>query len=356
MSADEQNKSEQATAYKLEQARKKGMVPRSPDAGVVLGLAGFGGYLWARGDQLAAQLAALDARTLHDAAYLAVNGQAVLTLGASFATQTARLIAPLVGVSAGAAVLGTVMQTGLLFAPDALKADMSRLNPAQGFKRIFSMQTLIEAAKACIKMLVYGVIIWRFIVSIVTTSVHTPLSASALCVALLRQCLSLGVALLCTAVIFALIDQVIVRRAFAKKMRMSRHEIRQEHKQREGDPRIRQRRRQLQRELLQRSASMRNIRQADVLVTNPTHFAVALKYDSATMAAPKLIARGAGDFALRLKRLAFVYSVPVIESKMLARQLYHDAPFEREIPTHLFRDAAAVYLRAKRAPSQRGEA
>lgn len=356
MSDTEQNKSEQATAYKLEQARKKGMVPRSTDAGIVVSLAACAGYLWIRGGHLMEQLATIDARALHQAPYLSVDGHAVLTWTLSFVAQTAGIIAPFIAVAIGGAALGSLMQTGLLFAPSALKADMSRLNPAQGFKRVFSVQTLIEAAKASFKMIVYGAIIWHFIVTLVTTAAHAPLSAPALLAALFSKGLKLFVWLLVAALVFALIDQVIVRRAFAKKMRMSRHEIRQEHKQREGDPRIRQRRKQLQRELLQRASSVRNMRQADVLITNPTHYAVALKYDPATMTAPKLVARGAGDFALRLKRLAFIYNVSVVESRTLARQLFRKAAFEREIPESLFREAAAIYLRAGRASSSGGAA
>jgi flagellar biosynthesis protein FlhB len=251
-------------------------------------------------------------------------------------------------------LIGSLMQTGLLFAPAALKVDMSRLNPAQGFKRMFSVRILIEAAKACFKLVVYGAITWTCIAGTVRSAVHTPLSAMALAQAMAARGLNLLGAMLIAAVVFALIDQVIVRRAFAKQMRMSRHELRQEHKQREGDPRIRQRRRQLQRELLQRASSMRNMRSADVLVTNPTHYAIGLQYEPATMAAPKLVARGSGDFAQRLKRLAFIYNVPVIESRALARQLFREGQFEREIPGQLYREAAAVYLRAKRAPSQQG--
>ncbi len=119
---------------------------------------------------------------------------------------------------------------------------------------------------------------------------------------------------------------------FARKMRMSRHEQKQEVKQREGDPRIKQRRKQLQRELLQRSKSMRSIRGADVLVTNPTHYAVGLKYEPGTMAAPQVVAKGAGEFALRLKKLAFIYGIPIVESRAIARQLYHKAAMEQEIP------------------------
>ncbi|MEZ0604622.1 flagellar biosynthesis protein FlhB [Paraburkholderia sp. IW21] len=353
MSELDQNKSEQATAYKLEQARRKGIVPRSQEASILVSLACCGGYLWARGDRMAAHFAALSARALNDAAYLSIGSHAMLTWLGSLIVQSVRIVAPLVGVSAGGALLATVLQTGLLFAPAALKADFSRLNPAQGFKRIFSTPTLIEAAKACLKMVIYSGIAWSCIADTVVTVEHAALPSESLPKVLADSTLHLLFSLLMAALVFAAIDHVITRRAFAKKMRMSRHDIKQEHKQREGDPRIKQRRRQLQRELLQRATSMRNVRGADVLLTNPTHYAIGLKYEPGSMAAPAVVARGRGDFAQRLKRMAFIYGVPVIESRALARRLFRDAAFEREIPEHLFRDAAAAYLRANRAPSQR---
>ncbi|BFG79447.1 flagellar biosynthesis protein FlhB [Paraburkholderia terrae] len=352
MSDHEQNKSEQATAYKLEQVRKKGMVPRSQEAAVVLSLACCAGYLWARGDGMAVRFAALNAHALHDAAYLSIGSHSMLVWLGSLIVQTAKIFAPLVGVVVGGAFIATVLQTGLLFAPAALKADFSRLNPMQGFKRVFSIQTLIEAAKACMKMVVYSALAYSCIVDTIVTLEHAALPTASLPKAIASSSQHLLLSIMIAAIVFAAIDQVITRRSFAKKMRMSRHEIKQEHRQREGDPRIKQRRKQLQRELLQRATSMRNVRGADVLVTNPTHYAVGLKYVPSTMSAPAVVAKGTGDFAQRLKKLAFIYGVPVIESRALARRLHREATLEREIPDHLYREAAAVYLRANRAPQQ----
>src|SRR5579863_178018 len=352
MSNSEQNKSEQATEYKLAQARKKGMLPRSQDLGIVVSLAAFAGYLWVRGDQMAARLAALSERSLSDAGTLAIGSHAVLIWLGSLMSRALDILLPLIGVAVGGALIAALAQTRFLFAPSAFKADFSRLNPAQGLKRLFSLQTLIDAAKACVKMIVYCAIAYLTVFAAVRTAPHSALQCRSLAATLGHSGLDLIANLLIAAAIFAAIDQIIVRRMFARQMRMSRHEVKQEYKQREGDPRIKQRRRQLQRELLQRASSMRGLRGADVLVTNPTHYAVGLKYEPASMSAPTLVARGAGNFALRLRKLAFIYGVPVIESPALARQLFHKTTLEREIPAHLFRETAAVYLRARRSPSQ----
>lgn len=354
MAESELNKSEQASAYKLEQARKKGMIPRSHEAGIVCGLAAAFGYFWAKGDLIASQLALVNARALSQAANAPAGAHGMLLWVRKVAVENATVVAPLIAVFAGGVLAGALAQAGLLFAPSALKPDFSRLNPVSGFKRVASLQTLIEAAKACFKMVVYVAIAWSCILATTTTAEHAPLDPASLAQALRNQSLHLVGSLLVAAVIFALIDQIIVRRIFARKMKMSRHEVKQEHKQREGDPRIRQRRRQLQRELLQRSASMRNMRQADVLIVNPTHFAIGLRYDPGTMLAPRVVARGTGEFALRLRKLAFVYNVPVMESRRLARQLWREASFECEIPAHRYRDVAAAYLRVRVARAPQG--
>lgn len=347
MSDSELNKSEQATPYKLEQARKKGIVAKSQELGMVISLACMAGYLYTRGDRMFAQLGAISERALAEAASINAGGHALLTWVQRLLVETASALAPLIGVILLGALLATVAQTGLLFAPAAIKPDPSKLNPMQGLKRVFSLQTLIEAAKACVKMVVYSAICALAIYPVARTLSHVSGGATGLASALSSTSLRLLLLFILAAAVFAAIDQILVRRMFARRMRMSKHEQKQEIKQREGDPRIKQRRKQLQRELLQRAQSMRNVRGADVLVTNPTHYAIALKYESDRMLAPTIVAKGSGEFALRLRKLAFVYGVPIIESRALARQLFHNAAVEREVPETLYRDTAQVYLRLR---------
>ncbi|MGU7783231.1 EscU/YscU/HrcU family type III secretion system export apparatus switch protein [Burkholderia sp. PU8-34] len=354
MSDSEQNKSEKATAYKLEQARKKGMIPRSQELGMVASLVAGTLYLSIWGGDLANRLAFRFARTFAIAGSLGNNPGALTHEAAALIADSTRATAPLMGIMLAGALAAAVIQTGLLFAPKALKADWSRLNPAQGVKRVLSIQMLIDALKACVKMIVYACVAYFFIRDVSIAAVHAGSSVSDLARSLLHEALRLLAYLLAAALIFAAVDQILVRRAFAKKMRMSRHEQKQEIKQREGDPRIKQRRKQLQRELLQRAQSMRNVRSADVVVTNPTHYAIGLRYNAAEMAAPQVVAKGSGEFAQRLKKLAFVYGVPVIESKQLARDLHRHANVEREVPGTMYRDVASIYLKIRRHPAHKG--
>jgi flagellar biosynthetic protein FlhB len=154
---------------------------------------------------------------------------------------------------------------------------------------------------------------------------------------------------------FAVLDQLITRRDFTKRMRMSRRDVRRESRDREGDPRLKQRRKQLHREFVKASESLRNIRGADMLITNPTHFAVALKYDPATMHAPMVVSRGAHGFALRLRRTAFLYGVVIVREPALARALYR-CEINKPVPEALFRPVADVYrnLRDRKAGGSAG--
>jgi flagellar biosynthesis protein FlhB len=351
MSDSELNKSEDASPYKLQQARRKGVVARSPELGLVLGAACAAAWLWARGDVMAARVAAISARSFATAGALSAGSGAVLHWSGSVLVETFRAVLPLVIAVLLGTLVANLAQVGFLFAPTALKADPSRLNPVEGLKKLFSVQVLIEALKTTLKVAVYGWLAWYTVHGMVTGLLQTEVGITALPALLLRATLHVLVPMIGAAVVFAAIDQVIVRRMFSRKMRMSKHEVKQEHRQREGDPRIKQRRKQLQRELLKRSRSMRGIRTADLVVANPTHLVVALRYEPATMAAPIVVAKGAGDFAMRLRKLAFIHGVPVVESKAFAREVFRVSDLDTEIPAPLYRAAAALYMHLRR---QRG--
>ncbi len=348
----DENKSEQATQYKLEQARKKGMIPRSQELGLVVTLVVATVYLWLFGDQMLTRLMRINARALAESGSLNGGGHALITWMAALMRQAIDAVSPLIAIVAIGALASAVLQTGFLFAPGALKMDWTKLNPAQGFKRVFSMETLTNAGKAFVKIAVYTTIAYVVISHVAITVSHDAMSPAYLANILKSSGLKLMAYFLSAAAFFALVDQIIVRRAFAKKMRMSKYEQKQEMKNRDGDPRIKQRRKQLQRELLKRSTGMKNVRGADVMVVNPTHYAVALKYDAKTMSAPTIVAKGSGDFALRLKKIAFIYGVPVVESPVFARQLFFKTRLEQEIPAHLYSQTATVYLAARRSTSQ----
>lgn len=348
MSDSELNKSEDASPHKLEQARKKGVVARSPELGMLLAITCCTGYLWARGGVLGTHIARLAQRTFAEAGSFSAGSGAIVSWSGSLFAEAFNAVIPLVTAILLGTIVANLAQVGFMFAPAALKVDFDKLNPMSGIKRIFSLQILIEAAKAIVKMIVYTLIAFHAIREIVVSVAHADASAMALPGILMHGALHLVMLLVGAAAAFAAIDQFLVRRMFSRKMRMSKHEVKQEHRQREGDPRIKQRRKQLQRELLKRSQSMRGIRQADIVVANPTHLVVGLRYEPGKMAAPKVVAKGSGEFALRLRKLAFIYGIPVIESKAFARELFRSTELESEIPASLYRVAASLYMHIRR--------
>ena len=341
----EQSRTEQATPYKLEQARKKGSVARSIEASTLGVMTALAGYLWAFGAETSTQLQKAAARALAQAPALAFGPLELWSWSAAIATRMAASILPLMLLVVVVATLVILVQIGFVFSLEALKPDASRLNPANGFKRIFSAQTIYEAVKSVLKLAVYGALAVLIVHAGALHSTDIAAEPRALAALLGTQSLKLVFWLLAAMALFAAADIVFTRRRFASQMMMSRRELREETRHREGDSRIKQRRRQLAQELLKRSRSMRQLRSADVLITNPTHYAVALRYDSNTMLAPQVVSRGAGEFALRLRRLAFIYGVPVVEDRQLARTLFFKLALDSAIPEKLFHQTAAIYLR-----------
>ncbi|RQQ01083.1 EscU/YscU/HrcU family type III secretion system export apparatus switch protein [Burkholderia stagnalis] len=351
MAEQDENRSEAATAHRLEQARRKGLVPKSQELGMLASLATCAVYLWGNSARIAEHIATSSARALADIPGIAHSPAAMSAWLSAIVLDLVRLIAPITLLSMGAGLLVTVLQTRFLFAPAALKADFSRLNPIQGLRRVVSLQTLFESARTLVKMVVYSLIAWYCIAPVIQSASHTWIPPRRLGDLMQATSLSLLTRLLIAATVFAAIDFAVVHRVFARKMRMSRHEIKQEYKQREGDPRIKSQRRKIRRELFQHARSLRRVRDADVLITNPTHYAIGLKYLPSRMSAPIVIAKGAGDLAQRLKKIAFVYGVPVVESPPLARQIFRETRIDQEISADSYRETAAIYLRTRRQPT-----
>ncbi len=351
----EQTRTEEATAYKLEQARKKGMVARSLEFSTLAVMVALAGYLWIFGAGMVRDAEALAARAILQAPSLAYGPLELWTWSTLLSGRMAYLTLPLMLLVVAIAVLAILLQIGFIFSVHALKPDFTRLNPANGFKRIFSIQTLYETGKSILKLVVYSALAGLVVTAAALHATDAAVEPRAVATLIGVHGLKLLFWLIGAMALFAAVDLLFVRRQYAKKMMMSRRELREEMRQREGDSRIKQRRRQLAQELLKRSRSMRQLRSADVLVTNPTHYAVAMRYDNRNMLAPQVVSKGAGDFALRLRRLAFVYGVPVVENKALSRALFFKVALDSVIPEEFFQRTAAIYLRlqAQRAAREK---
>lgn len=220
--------------------------------------------------------------------------------------------------------------------------DLSRINPLSGFGRLFSKQQLVETAKLSVITLIVGAVGWQFLSSHLgdfSSLVMQPLESG---LGQLGRWMMAGVAgLMVTVAVVAAIDFPVQKLLHKQQLRMSHEEVKREHKESEGDPQMKGRRRARAREIAQRM-SIKAVPKADLVVMNPTHYAVALRYDEATMAAPRVVAKGADMLALKIRDVAKDAKVPVLQSPMLARALYAHAEIDQEIPSALYTAVAQV--------------
>ncbi len=317
----EQNKSEAPSPFKLQRAREKGSVARGMDLGFMTGLAAFLVWAWIFGQDAAGTIAQAARNALVTAPSMASGSGPILAIAGTLVTQAVRPLLFMAAAIFGVVLVFEFMQTGPVFTTEPLKLDFKRLNPAQNLKKLFTLRILMETGKNVLKLVVYSAIAWIVIRQAMRVTAQGVTDAAGLAAALWDSGLKLLLFAVLAAMVFAALDQGIVRREYFKKMRMSRREQRRESRDREGDPRMKQRRKQLHQEFVKLSQSLRGIRGADMLIVNPTHYAVALRYDRATMAAPTVVSRGSNQIALRLKRLAFLYGVVVVPDPELARAL-----------------------------------
>ncbi|MDQ8022533.1 MAG: flagellar biosynthesis protein FlhB [Moraxellaceae bacterium] len=339
---NDEDKTEPASERRLQQAREEGNVPQSRELSTFLVMmAGVLGiwvsWRWMydhlngilRSGLSLERKAAFDHMVMIDT-FRAITGEALLAL------------APLLVALVIAAVAAPVMLGGLLFSSKAVTPDLNRVNPLSGIKRVFSLHGLAELVKGLLKsVLVGGVgawVLWHYRFELVGLSTMSLESASAETGRiLLWATLSLSS---CLAVV-ALVDVPFQLWRYYSQLKMSKQELKQEMKEQDGDPQIKAQIRARQREMARRRM-MDAVPKADVVVTNPTHFAVALKYDSARMGAPTVVAKGADLVAHNIRELARTHGVPLLEAPPLARALFRHAEVGDQVPAALYTAVAEV--------------
>ena len=341
----EENDSERtqpASPRRLEQAREDGEVARSQELNTFALLAVAGMSVWILGGEILSGLIGLmrSALTL-TADDVFQTGQMLRLLGEHGGTGFGA-IAPVLAAAFLAALIAPLLLNGWLFTLKPLQPKFSRLNPLAGMGRMFSLHGLVELAKAVAKVLVVGgvaaLVIWSSLDAVVSLSQESTLSAS------LHAARLVGWTLLLTIGGMALIAAVDVPYQLwnhAKKLRMSPAELRREERESEGDPQIKARIRNLQREAA-RKRMMAEVPKADVIITNPTHYAVALSYRENSMRAPRVVAKGQDLTAQRIRELAGEHRVPIVEAPPLARALYRHAELGDEVPESLYTAVAEV--------------
>ena len=342
---DQQEKSEQATPYKLEQARKKGNVAKSMDllsftiiATFIAGFAIFSG-------KIALEIFKQTGWWLSHADFLAEkNLSNVIYLGGKSLSRLLAVIFPLIFLLIVAAIAISLFYSGFVFSFTSLKPDLNRLNPIKGLKKIFSKRIFVEVIRVVIKGLLFFVVTYFAIIHIIQQlTSHLSRTPQAIGLAFSQATITLMLSLVSVMAVFALFDMWYAKREFSKQMRMSQKEVKDEYRHREGSPELKSKRRRNQQEFFSKVKAISQVKKADVVIINPTHYAVALIYHPEKMQTPIVLATGTGMLAHMIRRVARKNQVPILHRPIVARYIYANCAINQPIPTEIHNDVVDIY-------------
>lgn len=342
--ADENDdeKTEEPSQYKIDESRKKGDVASSKELSSVLLLTGSlltlvvcGVFIYEQFTEYIDWMYRLDFKTIYTQEKFAdVISQTMWTL--------VKCVAPSFGASVCLGFLSQFIQIGFLFSPEILNVDIERINPIKGFGRLFSKKALVEAVKGVFKFTVVILITYSVMKDNVGSFLgflHTEAGQSLVFGKYLM--VKLGFSILLGLGVIALADFGWEKWSYRQKMMMTKQESKEESKEKDGNPEVKNKIRQIQRQMAQKRM-MDDVKKADVIVTNPTHISVALKYDGQTMVAPSVMAKGADHLALRIREIAKENDIPIVENIMLARTLYKTVKVGHGVPKTLYKAVAEI--------------
>ncbi|MEI7027317.1 flagellar biosynthesis protein FlhB [Paenibacillus sp. y28] len=335
-------KTEPATPKKKQESRKKGQVAKSQEIPSALILLFSFMFLNLFSGFYKENVYRLFTVTFQDYILMPVTPENVRVIFMNMAYHAMIVLAPLMLVGMVFAVLGNYVQIGFLLTGEPLIMKFSKLNPIEGFKKIFGMRSLVEFLKSCLKMSIIGIFtftsLWKEKEQLMKLG-HVPLPDILSFTASLT--VKLGLQFGFIMLILAFFDYLYQRYEYEKNLRMSKQDIKDEYKKTEGDPLIKGKIREKQRRMaIQRM--MQEIPKADVIITNPTHFAIAIQYDASKMEAPTVIAKGMDYIALKIRSVAKEHGIITMENKPLARALYDQVEIGEAIPGDMFQAVAEV--------------
>ncbi|QCK82542.1 flagellar biosynthesis protein FlhB [Geobacillus kaustophilus NBRC 102445] len=335
-------KTEKATPRKRQEVREKGQVAKSGDVVSASVLLASFLALFLAGEYERDGLLRLFTRALSDSASPSLTIDSLHRLFLDWLSHAALLLAPLFAAAVLAAGLANFLQIGALFTVEPLKMDWNRLNPVQGMKRLFSLRALVELLKSVLKAGIIGAVVFAALLAerseLAALVSKTPGEALTVVGGLTVK---MGLYAAGALLFLALFDYLYQRFEFEKSIRMSKQDIKDEYKKTEGDPLIKSRIKQKQREMAMRRM-MQEVPNADVVITNPTHYAVALKYEDGKMEAPVVVAKGADYMAMKIKEVAKTHGVVTVENHPLAQALYRQTEVGDMIPEAFFKAVAEI--------------
>jgi flagellar biosynthetic protein FlhB len=338
--ADDQEKTEEPTSKKIEDARKEGNVPKSQDtSGLVTLLIGivvlifYMRYMFDEMGNFYKYYMDLIGQDMTFSLFFDILIQSIL--------KVLILLAPLALALMIAGVLGNVAQFGFLFTTKVLKPKFEKINPIKGLKNLFSMKKLVEGTKMTLKVMVsFGVGFWLFLQFLEEIPKLEIFPLMDQINWLMDKSIILAFTMIAVFLVFAVIDFTYQRYTYKKNLKMSKQEVKDEMKNQEGNPEIKAKIRQLQMRMA-RNRMMGEVPKADVVITNPTHYAIAIKY-SKEDGPPKVLAKGVDHLAQRIKEVARENDVMIVENKPLARDLYSSVEVDEFIPDRLYQAVAEV--------------
>jgi len=334
-------KTEEPTSKKIEDAKKEGNVPKSQD------IAGFVTLIVAIGAMFALFMFMGNRIFNLYFYYMSLMGkeitkELVFQIGLHSITELVFIVMPLALMVAISGIVANVMQFGFIFTTKPLEPNLNKIDPIKGFGKLFSLKKLLDGLKITAKVTIVFIIAFNFLVDFtkeLQSVVMYDLKSQFMW--LIDKAMILIAVMIILFFVFAILDLMLVRYQYFKDLRMSKQEIKDEYKQMEGDPQVKARIKKLQMEMAQ-NRMLNDIPTADVVITNPTHYAVALRYDKTKENAPRIVAKGMDNLALKIKEIAREHLIQIVENPPLARELYKSCEVNETIPETLFKAVAEV--------------
>jgi flagellar biosynthesis protein FlhB len=339
---DFEEKTEAPTPRRREEARERGQIARSADLSAAVGLLVSMIALHFFGPAMFRDMVRLTQNMLTYSAANAVLPSSMTELGFLGLIALARMVAPVCLILMIVGVLVSLAQVGFLFTFHPLEPNFQKIDPISGFFRLISMDSAVKLVISLFKVAIIGsvayITIKNRIAQIVNISDLDYMQIAGFASSLIFV---LGIRLAILLLVIAIFDYAYTRLQYERQLRMSKQELKEELRRMEGDPLVRERRRRVARQLAMQRMQQA-VPKADVVVTNPTELAIALKYDAASMSAPKVVAKGAGFLAARIRRIAIANQVPIVERKPLAQALYKAVEIGQEIPPSFYKAVAEI--------------
>lgn len=345
-------KTEKATPKKRRDSRKKGQVAKSVDVNTALILLMMFIFLMFFGASFVKQLLHIFQRSFAEFALMDVTLESVQMMFVGLTIEAAKAAGPILAVAFVAAIASNYLQVGFLFSTEAVQLKPERINPLQGFKKIYSLRAIVELAKSVLKISFIGLVTFGFLWwqkdKLMPLGQLAPASAASVLGKFVGE---MGIAASAVLMFVAALDYVYQRYDYEKNLRMSKQDIKDEYKKTEGDPLIKSKIKERQRQMAMRRM-MQEVPKADVVITNPTHYAVALKYDGDSMDAPVVAAKGVDYIAVKIKEIAKRHDIVTMENRPLARAIYQQTEIGQAIPEEFFKAVAEILAYVYRLKSK----